>query len=173
MDNFNFIKRKEKKHSIDNCQFSSMISNHLDKRLPIYSHWLSPYFLLSPRINQRRRERKGILFYFFFQFRYRIFESKSRNKFPAFWYTWVFAKFVEVGTLKMAPRGHCSSRVRLISISNLHVELISHSISRSIGTKDEDGDQGNLVTGNNLKQGNINVKLYFLISCNMEIVIFN
>ena len=68
MDNFNFIKRKEKKHSIDNCQFSSLISNHLDKRLPIYSHWLSSYFLLSPRINQRRRERKRILFFFFFSF---------------------------------------------------------------------------------------------------------
>lgn len=84
---------------------------------------------------------------------------------------------MEVGTLKMAPRGHCSSRVESSSSSYFHLQLTRRVDLSQYFTIDwnefgnEDGNQGNRVTVNNLKEGNINVKLYFLISCNIEIVI--
>lgn len=165
MDNFNFIKRKEKKHSIDNCQFSSLISNHLDKRLPIYSHWLSSYFLLSPRINQRRRERKRILF-FFFSVSISYLRIEISKQIPS---VLIHLSICEIRGSWHSQDG-TEGTLFFESSSYFHLQLTRRVDLPQYFTidwnefGDEDGDQGNLVTGNNLKQENINVKLYFLIS---------
>lgn len=171
MDNFNFIRRKKRKKALD-WRSPSLISNHFDKRLAIYSRWLSPYFLLSPRINQRRRERKRILFFSVSISYLRIDISKQ-----------IPSVLIHLSICEIRGSWHSQDGTEgtlfFESSSYFHLQLTRRVDLPQYFTidwnefGDKDGDQGSLETGNNLKEGNINVKLCFLISYNIEIVIFN